>query len=506
MTAPLLEARGITKRFPGVTALDRVSFQIHSGEVLALIGENGAGKSTLMKVLGGVHQPDEGSVFINGQQTKILSVSDSIRHGIGFVHQELNVLDNIDIAGNIFLGREPLGCGPLKLIQKRKMQDDARPWLERLGLNLHPGKLLGQLTIGQQQLVEIAKALSQKARVIIMDEPTSSLTMTETDRLMTIVNELKEQNISIIYISHRLGEIKQCATRVVALRDGKNAGELAREDIHHDAMVSLMVGRDLKNMYEKDKKAKISKNYFCVDQLSTAAWPNQRVSFSVGKGEILGFAGLVGSGRSELMQSIFGVDEALSGQLKLDSKTIPLNSTKSCIANGIYLAPEDRKATGLILEMNLRENISLASLNRTAKMMMVNRQSEKTIANEQIKALKIKTHSTEIPAGSLSGGNQQKVVLAKWLSMSPKVIIFDEPTRGIDVGARNEIYTLMNELACRGVAIIMVSSDMEEVLGVSDRIAVMHEGAISGFLTSDQFSEEAIMQLAVSDCHTEEVK
>ena len=499
MATPILEMAGICKRFPGVVALNNVSFAIEPGEVVALIGENGAGKSTLMKTLGGVHQPNEGTIKVNGQAVTIRSVADSYDLGIGFVHQELNVLDNLDVAGNIFLGREPRCFGPLNLIDTKKLHEQTQPYLDRLSLDIHPGTPLNELSIAQQQMVEIAKALSLNARILIMDEPTSSLTIAETERLMEVVKELRDQGIAIIYISHRLGEVKECASRVVGLRDGQNAGGLSKEEINHDAMVSLMVGRELENFYEHTETEK-TPGYFTVTNVGTTAYPTKRVSFDVAKGEILGFAGLVGAGRSELAQTLFGVDQAVGdGTVKIENEIVPLNSCRSAIARGLYLVPEDRKLTGLVLEMTIRENMTLASLPKHAspRLKLIRRAAENVTADEQIQAMKVKTPSAEARVINLSGGNQQKVVLGKWLSMDPKVIIFDEPTRGIDVGAKHEIYRLMHELAAKGCAIIMISSDMEEVLGVSDRIAVMHLGEITGFLEPSEFSEEAVMQLAV---------
>lgn len=486
--------QGITKTFPGVRALSDVSIDVGKGEVLALIGENGAGKSTLVKVLGGVHQPDAGVIEINGNRVSIDSVSAADRAGVGFVHQELNVLDNLDVAGNVFLGREPRILG---LINRQKIYADTRPYLEMLGLDIDPSTPVHTLSIGQQQMVEIAKALSKDARIIIMDEPTSSLTLKETESLLRVVKSLKKQGIAIIYISHRLGEVAECCDRVVALRDGENAGGLSKDEINHDAMVSLMVGRDLGDFYRHDQSRVGEESYFQVKGLVTSMYPARKISFDVGSGEILGFAGLVGAGRSEMAQAIFGVDRAIAGQLLLDGKQIPLNSARSAIKNGVFLAPEDRKRSGIILEFSIQQNVSLPSLGSFSSGGLIRTKDERRAADKQIKSLNVKAPSAESIVGNLSGGNQQKVVLGKWLAMNPKVLIFDEPTRGIDVGAKREIYNLMGELAKQGVAIIVISSDMEEVLGISDRIAVMHEGGIAGFLRKDQFSEEAVMHLAV---------
>jgi len=488
--------KGIGKRFPGVVALDSVDLEVYPGEVVALAGENGAGKSTLMKILGGVYQPDEGHIRIDGEEVMIRSVSDAISRGIGFIHQELNVLDNLNIGENVFLGREPLWGGPLKLVDRQKIHSQTEVYLKRLGLDVPSRTSLLKLSIAQQQMVEIAKTLSLNARILIMDEPTSSLTLTETERLLEVSKDLRSQGVSIIYISHRLGEIKELADRVVVLRDGRNAGQLAREEINHDAIVKLMVGRDLEHFYEPPSTT-AQPSYIETRNLRTRRYPNQSVSFDIRKGEILGFAGLVGAGRSEVAQAIFGVDAPLEGNVTLDGVPLKSFSPQSAIAHGIYLIPEDRRKSGLILEVPIRENITLPALPRYASMGLIKREAENKVSKEMCAKLNVKAPSIEAKAQNLSGGNQQKVVLAKWLSLDPKVLIFDEPTRGIDVGAKAEIYQLMRQLAESGVAIMMISSDMEEVLGESDRVAVMHEGAITGILERDQCSEEAIMRLAV---------
>jgi ribose transport system ATP-binding protein len=495
MPAPLLELKGISKRFPGVVALDNVSLAVEKGEVVALIGENGAGKSTLMKTLGGVHQPDEGEICINGNVASIRSVSDSVALGIGFVHQELNNLDNLDVAANIYLGREPMWGGPLRLVDRQKMESDSLVYLRRLGLDVSPRTLLSSLSLAQQQMVEIAKALSQNARILILDEPTSSLTQGETDRLLQTVRDLRDEGVSVLYISHRLGEIRQIANRVVALRDGKNVGGLAREQITHDNMVRLMVGRDVKNFYVAGSTVP-RHGRLQARNVRTRFRPAHAVSFDAAGGEILGFAGLVGAGRSELMQTIFGVDAALEGTVMLDGKAITLGNVKSTIGSGIYLVPEDRRKTGLIVAMTVRENITLPGLWEYTTAGLISRQREDVESERQVKSLRIKTPTIEAKAMNLSGGNQQKIVLGKWLALSPKVLIVDEPTRGIDVGAKAEIYRLLRELTDRDVAVIVVSSDLEEVLNISDRIIVMREGQIAGTLQRDQFSEKSVMDLA----------
>ncbi len=494
--APILQMRSIEKRFPGVYALKGVSLELSAGEVVALLGENGAGKSTLMKVVGGVHQPDSGEVLIDGAPATIKGVSDATRYGIAFIHQELNVLDNLDVAANVYLGREPVRGGPLRLVDRKRMEAETRKHLARLGLNIAPDTPLSRLSIAQQQLVEIAKALSLDARILIMDEPTSSLTLSETERLLAVVKDLRANGVAVIYISHRLGEVKEIADRAVVLRDGANAGELKREEITHDRMVRLMVGRDIESFYQHPAGEK-QPRYFEVESLRTARYPDKQVKLDVGRGEILGLAGLVGAGRSESAQAIFGVDPAAEMRLMLDSKPLRIRSPQDAIKYGIYLVPEDRRTAGLIVDMPIRENVTLPALERYAPAGLISFDKEKQGSAEVCKRLNVKAPTVEARAANLSGGNQQKVVLAKWLALDPKVLIFDEPTRGIDVGAKAEIYELMRRLAEAGVAIIMISSDMEEVINVSDRVAVMHEGRVTGVLTRDETTEENIMRLAV---------
>jgi len=495
MNPPLLEMRGIAKRFPGVVALDNVSLAVGKGEVLALCGENGAGKSTLMKILGGVYQPDGGEILVDGQPVKINNVTDAMQLGIAFIHQELNVLDNLDVAANVFLGREPL-IGPFKLINRKKIHADTEPYLKRLGLNISSKTRVDRLPIAQQQMVEIAKALSLNARIIIMDEPTSSLTLTETERLLELVLELKKQGVSVVYISHRLGEVNHIADRVVVLRDGKNAGGLDRASISHDRIVSLMVGREIKSFYV-ESNAQQTAGYLRVRNARSSRYPGKTVSFDAARGEILGFAGLVGAGRSEMAKAMVGLDADGGAEVSLGGQKLVISRARDAIALGIYLVPEDRRGEGLVTAMTVRENVTLPSLPRFTSLFMIRRVLERKTANEQITSLKIKTPGCETTVVNLSGGNQQKVVLGKWLSMSPKVMILDEPTRGIDVGAKAEIYRIMRTLAEQGAVILMISSDMEEVLHVSDRVAVMHEGQITGVLDRVDCKEENIMQLAV---------
>ena len=492
--APLLSMRGISKRFPGVVALDQVRLEVGQGEVVALCGENGACKSTLMKILGGVYQPDDGEIQIDGQPVKIGSVTDAMKHGIAFIHQELNVVDNLDVAANVFLGREPKNA--LGLIDGKKIHADTEPMLKRLGLEVSSRTRLDRLPLAQQQLVEIAKALSLNARLIIMDEPTSSLTLAETDRLLELVCELSGQGVSVIYISHRLGEIENCADRVIVLRDGKNAGELLEGEAKHERIVGLMVGREIRSSYTTSTTNK-TPGFFKVRKARSSRYPAKMVEFDATRGEILGFAGLVGAGRSEIIKAMVGLDESGGAEISIGGEKISINTPADAIGHGIFLVPEDRRGEGLVTGMTVRENITLPSLKKYSAGYLISHERERQVTDEQIKSLKIKTPGGETLLLNLSGGNQQKVVLGKWLAMDPKVMLLDEPTRGIDVGAKAEIYRIMRELAERGGVILMISSDMEEVLNVSDRVAVMHEGTITGILERADCNEENIMNLAV---------
>ncbi len=495
MSGAFLELRGIGKTYPGVTALAEVDLTVAPGEVVGLIGENGAGKSTLMKVLGGVTSPSEGSIRIDGRHYAALTVTESMAAGIAFVHQELNLFDNLDVAANIFIGREPVSGGPLRLVARGRLVAQASALLQRLNADFAAETLVAELSLAQRQMVEIAKALSLDARLIIMDEPSSSLTLAETARLLAVVAELKAQGVSVIYITHRLGEIKECADRVVCLRDGRLAGALARDEIDHAAMIRLMIGRDLKSLYQPPRSA--PRQGCEIEALRTTAFPDQEVTLAIDRGEILGLAGLIGSGRTSLARAVFGIDPILAGAIRLDGAPLAVRSPRDAIARGVYLVPEDRKRSGLVLEMPIVDNTTLASLPAYARWWLVGGPAATAAAERQRSSLGIRAPSVEVEVVTLSGGNQQKVVLAKWLSMQPSLMIFDEPTRGIDVGAKSEIYRLMRDLADAGVAILMISSDMEEVIGVSDRVAVMHEGAIAGFLERSQCSEHNVLELAV---------
>jgi len=490
---PLLEVRQISKRFPGVRALHQVDLRLNHGEVLALVGENGAGKSTLMKILAGVQPLDSGEILIDGKPVVIDSVSSALGNGIALIHQELNLADNLEVGANIYLGREPLRFG---LIDEASIERNAKAVLERVGLDVEPTTSLGTLTIGRQQMVEIAKALSVNARVLIMDEPTSSLSAHETEQLFHVVKELRSKGVSVIYISHRLGEVKELADRVAVLRDGENAGELAHNEIHHDNMVRLMVGRDISQFYARAPH-QIGDVLLEVDGLVTPTWPQHALSFSVHRGEIVGIAGLVGAGRTEMLRTLFGIDHPLRGTVRLNGKRLQCNSPIETIRAGMALVPEDRKLHGLVVEMTVQANIGLAGLRRKQRPGgFLNRQAEEQDTAEMVERLRIKTPSNQQIVQYLSGGNQQKVVLGKWLALQPALLLLDEPTRGIDVGAKQEIYGLMEELAEQGVSILFASSEMEEILGMSDRTLVMHEGRISGELQRDELTEEAIMQLA----------
>jgi ribose transport system ATP-binding protein len=491
---PLLEVRDVSKSFPGVRALANVSLTLGHGEVLAVIGENGAGKSTLMKILAGVQTPDVGQILLDGQPVAIHSVQAALKLGIALIHQELNLADNLSIGANVLLGREPRNA--LGLIDRKAIDREARVVMERVGLGEYsPRTIVGTLSIGRQQMVEIAKALSVNARVLIMDEPTSSLTAHEAEQLFRVVKDLRAKGISVVYISHRLGEVRELADRVLVLRDGKNAGELARDEASHDRMVKLMVGRDLSQFYQRTIHVP-GRPVLEVHRLRTPAHPRHELSFAVRSGEIVGVAGLVGAGRTEMLQTVFGVTPPLGGSMRVDGKPVTPRTPRQAIAAGIGLVPEDRKQQGLILEMAVRQNVSLPSLRRTQHAGFLNYSSERTLSEQTIRQLNVRTPSDAQICQFLSGGNQQKVVIGKWLVMAPRVLLLDEPTRGIDVGAKQEIYRLMEDLARSGVAILFVSSEMEEVLGMSDRTLVMHEGRITGELQRNELSEEAIMHLA----------
>jgi ribose transport system ATP-binding protein len=489
----LLEASGLTKRFPGVLALDSVSLSVAAGETVAVIGENGAGKSTLMKILSGIYTPDAGTISFNGTPVSLMSVNEAQALGISLIHQELNLADNLDVAGNVFLGREPQRFG---LLDKPRMRQQTQQLLDRLGATFKADTLVEKLSLGQQQLVEIAKALSLEAKLLIMDEPTSSLSARETDVLFKIIDDLKAQGLSILYISHRLGEVKRLADRVVALRDGRNAGELSRNEISHDAMVRLMVGRDLSQVFDH-QPGKPGEVALRVENLQTRTHPNHRVSFSVRRGEIVGMAGLVGSGRTEILRALFGAEQPLGGEVFVKERKVEAKHPREAVDSGVALVPEDRKALGIFLPESVSWNSSLPSVGRHARAgVVLDATAEKRDGEQVVSQMRVKTASLDTAVGTLSGGNQQKVALGKWIVLNPQVLLLDEPTRGVDVGAKREIYQIMETLAGEGAAILFVSSEMEEVLAMSDRVLVMHEGRLAGELPRHELSEEAVMRLA----------
>ncbi|OCW59514.1 sugar ABC transporter ATP-binding protein [Hoeflea olei] len=490
-----LELSGITKVYPGAVALNKVSLGIRGGEVVGLIGENGAGKSTLMKVLGGTIAPDEGEVIIDGQAVSALTPARAARLGIAFVHQELNPFSNLDVTANVLLGREMRG-GAFGLIDRAAMEEKVRPILELLGTRFGPRDPVADLSLADQQLLEIARALSINVRLLILDEPTSSLTISETNRLLAVIRKLRDDGVAVLFITHRLTEIVEVADRVVALRDGCNAGELDRGEISRDRMVRMMIGRDVNQFYDKSDHAP-GQPVLALKGVRTKAYPTHAVDLSLRAGEITCLAGLVGAGRTELARAIFGIDALEGGSVEIGGRRLASHSVPDAIAAGICLVPEDRKAEGLFLDFPILENIAMPSHRAMARGGFVDLEAETMLANASKDKLRIKAASLDRAVAELSGGNQQKVVLAKWLAMNPKVIILDEPTRGIDVGAKAEVYQLMQALAAQGVALLMISSDMEEVIGVSDRVAVMCRGRISGVLERHELSEEAILWLAV---------
>ncbi len=492
MGEPFLEVQKITKRFPGVVALSGVDLKVYPSEVLALIGENGAGKSSLMKILAGVQPADEGELLVEGKAVRFSGVQDAQKSGIALIHQELNLAENLTVAANIFLGREP---GKFGWIDQGLIERESKRVLEMVGLEVSPETLLSELTLGKQQLVEIAKALSTDAKVIIMDEPTSSLSLRESERLFEVIHDLRDKGVSVIYISHRLGEVKELADRVVVFRDGENAGMLERNEVDHDAMVRMMVGREVSQFYQRTEHD-LGEVVLSVRGLRSMEHRENELNFEVRAGEVVGVAGLVGAGRSEMLAALFGARPALGGDVLVAGKGGLPRSPRESLGRGLALVPEDRKGQGLILDMAVKENMSLASLRRDSKGPFLNTDKEEELVADMTSALSVKTPGSWQLARFLSGGNQQKIVLAKWLALKPKVLLLDEPTRGIDIGAKEEIYLLMEKFAREGMAVLFVSSEMEEIMGMADRTLVMHEGRITGELARENFSEEAIMELA----------
>jgi ribose transport system ATP-binding protein len=494
---PLLQLNGISKSFPGVRALNDVSLTLHAGEVVAIVGENGAGKSTLLKVLGGILRPDEGEILVDGNARQLRGVRDALSLGIGLIHQELNLAPAMSVAENLYLGRQPYR-GPrwLRFTDRRKMNSDARAELKRVGLVVSPKASVGGLDIARRQLVEIAKALATQARILVLDEPTSSLSLTEADRLLAILDELRSRGAAILYVSHRLSEVQRIADRVAVLRDGKLVGTLAKGEISQQRLISLMVGRDLPSASLLASSKRPGAPALAVKELRLTH-ESPAISFNIQPGEIVGFAGIMGAGRTELARAIFGIDRRMSGEIYVNGEKVEIVRPQQAVDAGLALVPEDRKALGIMLEMSVRSNASLAALRRLAAWGRYNGRAEKELALRFKQSLNIRCGSLAAKASSLSGGNQQKVVLAKWLAMDPKVLILDEPTRGVDIGAKLEIYRLIREMAAGGMAVMLISSELEEIIALSNRVLVMHRGAISGELTGPEFSEEKIMRLAV---------
>lgn len=492
MTTPLLELTGIVKTFPGVRALDEAGLRVYPGRVMALLGENGAGKSTLMKVLTGIYQADSGTLTYRGQPIAFRGPRESQDQGISIIHQELNLLPELSIAANIFLGREPRTR--FGNIDHRALRERAASLLSRLGVRHGPDTRLGDLSIGEQQMVEIAKALSFDASVIIMDEPTDALTDTETEQLFKVIRELRAQGCGIVYISHRLKEIFQICDDVTVLRDGKWIGECPVSDLDEDRLIEMMVGRRLDEQYPRLARAPGAVS-LQVEQLCGPGVHG--VSFTLHEGEILGFSGLMGSGRTELMKLIYGAARPSAGSMTLGGQPLVTRTPADGLAAGIAYISEDRKGDGLVLPMSVRENMTLCALGEFVRGLHIDGNAERQAVNDYIRLFNIKTPGAEQPIRLLSGGNQQKVAIAKGLLTRPRVLILDEPTRGVDVGAKKEIYQLINEFKKEGMSVIIVSSEMPEVLGMSDRILVMHEGRVSAEMNRQEANQERLMAAAV---------
>lgn len=490
----IVEVRGVSKGFPGVLALDNVDFNLKAGEVLALLGENGAGKSTLMKILSGIYEKDSGIIKIFGEEVHDMSPKKAQELGVAIIHQELNMCSHLTVAENIFLGREKTKSG---ILSDREMEKQAKSILDKLNMDISPDTVVGDLAVSKQQMVEIAKALSANARILIMDEPTSALTSKEIDDLFRIIRQLKSEGCAIVYISHRLEELQHIVDRVTILRDGQYITSMDFADTDLEKIIANMVGREIKEKFPRVSCEK-GKKIFEVRHLNAGKMV-RNVSFDLYEGEIVGIAGLMGAGRTETTRAIFGVDAKESGEIILDGRPVEINKPMDAIRAGIVLAPEDRKKDGLCTKLSIKENISLPNLDIVCnKIGIVNRKKEKALTMKAVNDLRIKTPNTEINAGSLSGGNQQKVVVGKWLARNSRVVIFDEPTRGIDVAAKVEIYSLMNELKKQGIGVLFVSSEMPEVMGISDRIIVMCDGKVTGEMSTEEATQDAILKFATS--------
>lgn len=487
-----IEMRGIDKSFGGNAVLKSAGFLLDHGEIHALMGENGAGKSTLMKILTGVYTRDAGTVIVDGQEVCYKNPQEAEKAGIVFIHQELNVLFDLTVEENMFLGKEiKKGFG---VCDKKAMRQEVKKILDRLGVNIDPGQRMNELSVGQQQMIEIAKALMVDAKVIIMDEPTAALTQSETTVLFQVVNSLREKGVSIVYISHRMEEIFELCDRITVLRDGSYIDTKKICDTDMNDVVKMMIGREIGERYPV-REAKIGSVAFEVKGL-TCPGVFENVSFQVHSGEVLGVSGLMGAGRTEIMQAIFGNMPHVTGEIFLDGMKIQNRNPQEAMKNGIGFITEDRKVEGLMLEESIMKNISIANLGRISKSGVLNKGSEEVLVKKGIEELHIKCFGPQHECNNLSGGNQQKVVFAKWIYTDPKVLILDEPTRGVDIGAKKEIYSIINDLAEKGVAIIMVSSELPEVLGMSDRIMVVREGLVRGILQKEEANQENIMILA----------
>lgn len=488
----LLEMKNIHKRFPGVYALKGVNLRLKAGEVHAIVGENGAGKSTLINVLGGIHPRNEGEILINGEPVEINNINDAQRAGISIIHQELVLEPYLTVAENIFLNRYPLKHG---LIDYAGMFKEAQRHINELGLNIRADELVYKLSIAEQQMVEIVKAVSFQSRIIVMDEPTSSISDKEVDALFENIRRLKQKGIGIIYISHRLSELQQICDSVTVMRDGETIAYRQVDQCSNDELVKLMVGREMTNYYTRTFNPP-GKVVMEVENLSS--WKAKNVSFQLHEGEILGFAGLVGAGRSEVMKAILGFDAKTSGVVRIGGEEVQIKEPRDAYRLGIGFVPENRREEGIIPLQTIRFNVSLKILSRFIHFLHVNFKQEASITAEYIQKLSIKAPSDLARILNLSGGNQQKVVISSWLANEPKILIMDEPTRGIDVGAKAEIYALMNQLAAKGVAIIMISSELPEIINMSDRVVVMRSGEVSQIIDHAEASQEKIMEYAVN--------
>ncbi|RQW64944.1 ribose ABC transporter ATP-binding protein RbsA [Vibrio viridaestus] len=492
MTQPILELNAIEKAFPGVKALDNACLKVYPGKVMALMGENGAGKSTLMKVLTGIYNLDGGNIRYQGKEVAFKGTKDSQEAGISIIHQELNLIPELTIAENIFLGREYVNV--FGKIQWNKMFQEANKLLARLNVKHSSNEILGNLSLGEQQMVEIAKALSFDAKVIIMDEPTDALTDTETLSLFNVINELRSQGCGIVYISHRLKEIFEICDDITVLRDGKFIAECPVVDTNEDGLIEMMVGRKLEEQYPR---VAVKEGSVSLEVVNVSGPGVNNVSFQLHQGEILGISGLMGAGRTELMKVIYGALKRTQGDVLLDQQLINPNTPKEGLKSGIAYISEDRKGDGLVLGLSVKENMSICALKQLSKGLQISHAEEALAVDDFIQLFNVKTPGRNQIIGNLSGGNQQKVAIAKGLMTRPKVLILDEPTRGVDVGAKKEIYQLINQFKSEGMSIILVSSEMAEVLGMSDRILVMHEGHITGEFTAQEANQEKIMACAV---------